>query len=98
MNDTLRLLERAVFMHEKVLLLEDLDYQGQKEEYEALYSEFRERHTGNHALIREVGNLLDAKAVMAEHHVQFRLLLGLQMGMELRETRLLSVSDMQLYP
>ena len=88
-NDTTKLLEHAVFSLEKALLKEDLEYQRLKESAEECHEELLRTHRGNHSLLREINNALDAKALLAEYHAEFRLLLGLQMGLELREIRLL---------
>jgi len=89
LNDTQQLLEQTVFTFEKTLLMEDLEYQRYKEEYEQRYDVFKAKHKKNRELIYELNEILDAEASMWEYHTQFRLFLGLQMGMELRELRML---------
>lgn len=89
MNDTLELLEHTVFSFERSLLDEDLEYRNKQAEYLSHSEALVQRHKGNRALIHELGEILDAYAILEEHKMQFRLFLALQMGMELRDLHMI---------
>ena len=88
-NETLKLIERIVFIFERIRLSQNSKYRYEEAVYENLRHEFIQQHKGNHTLIREVNDILDARSALAENQAKFRLLCGLQMGMELREIQLL---------
>ena len=82
-KDTVRILEEWVRTHQEKLLEEDWEWRAMKERQTALETAFRARHRGNRSLILEVNDLLDALCLQLEREAEYRLLWGLQMGLEL---------------
>lgn len=88
-NDTLRLLEQAVFRLENHLFQFDPEYRQLMQARQTLARRFHEGHRENHALVIETNDLLDAYTALSEYQQELRLLLGLQLGLELGSLDLL---------
>ena len=82
-KDTVRMVEEWVRTHQEKLLEEDWEWRAMKERQTTLEAAFRARHQGNRALILEVNDLLDALCLQLEREAEYRLMWGLQMGLEL---------------
>ena len=85
MNDTLSMLRWLAEQIQRERLAQEPEWKMLQEEKERRRAVFREKHRGNHALIREVNDLLDCQSMLEECRREYQFRLGLQMGLELRE-------------
>ena len=88
MNDTLHYLYQSVYQLHFQKWPDDPEYQLFAQEYQRLEHQFRAAHRRNHALIHAVHDLLDAQWSVCEREEELLFLLGLQMGLELRDVHL----------
>lgn len=85
MNDTLHYLYNIAFQLQRTQWTHEAQYQLYQNEYQQLREQFHTAHRRNHPLIRSVNDLTDAQAAFGEYKQELYFLLGLQMGLELRE-------------
>ena len=86
-NDALRVLEKTALALEAEWKNRDRHYGELRRQYRVLEDEFRQNHREDTLLLKERLRLIDAVGEMLDYEKQYRFLLGLQLGLQLRETR-----------
>ena len=86
-NDALRVLEKTALTLEAEWKNRDRHYGELRRQYRELDEAFRQKYQGDALLLKERLRLVDAVGEMLDYEKQYRFLLGLQLGLQLRETR-----------